>query len=192
MNKILVTIIILLALVGISVCLITYICEDDWCFVFPWQKTSVSEIPETWKLHTNDSVGFSIQYDPTLTLQEDSKNDLRFYKWGPTQRGQTEMYDGIIFSIRKIDVTDGGQSYIDNQIEQFKNVGTITEPLRDGNLNGIPTKEYSASGLGDFKIIFILINNRSLIEISYMVPDPTNAGFQKTIDMMLSTFKLKQ
>ncbi len=148
-------------------------------------------IPTDWKLYSSDAIGFSVYYDPSLTLQEDSKTDVRFYKQGPTQRGQTEMYDGLIVSMRKVSVPNGGQVYIDDQIEQYKNVGNITDPLHDGKLNGISVKEYSASGLGDSKMIFVPIDNQTLLEVSYMAPDPTNAGFQKVVDSMLSTFKLK-
>ncbi len=148
-------------------------------------------IPTDWKLYSNDTIGFSMYYDPSLTLQEDSKTDVRFYKQGPTQRGQTEMYDGMIVTVRKVDVVGDTQAYIDNQIEQYKNIGSITEPLHDSKLNGISTKEYSASGLGDSKMIFVPIDNRTLLEVSYMAPDPTNSGFQKTVDLMLSAFKLK-
>ncbi len=152
---------------------------------------SMGSIPTDWKLYSSDTISFSMYYDPSLTFQEDSKTDVRFYKQGPTQRGQTEMYDGMIVSIRKVSVDDGGQVYIDDQIEQYKNVGNITVPLHEGKLNGISVKEYSASGLGDSTIIFVPVDNRTLLEVSYMAPDPTNAGFQKTIDLMLSTFSLR-
>lgn len=151
----------------------------------------MGSIPTDWKLYLSDTIGFSMYYDPSLTLQESSKTDVRFYKQGPTQRGQTEMYDGMIVSIRKVSVDDGGQVYIDDQIEQYKNVGNITVPLHESTLNGISVKEYSASGLGDSTIIFVPVDNQILLEVSYMVPDPTNAGFQKVVNSMLSTFKLK-
>lgn len=151
----------------------------------------MGSIPTDWKLYSSDTIGFSMYYDPSLTLQEDSKTDVRFYKQGPTQRGQTEMYDGMIVSIRKVSVDDGGQVHIDDQIEQYKNVGNITVPLHESTLNGISVKEYSASGLGDSTIIFVPVDNQILLEVSYMAPDPTSAGFQKTIDLMLSTFSLR-
>lgn len=150
-----------------------------------------NNIPEEWKLYTSDDIGFSMYYDPSLTIQEDTKTDVRFYKQGPSQRGQTEMYDGMIVTVRKVDVVGNTQAYINNQIEQYKDIGSITEPLHDSKLNGISTKEYGASSLGDAKIIFVPNDNQTLLEVSYMAPDPTNAGFQKTVDLMLSTFKLK-
>ena len=172
---------------------------QSWKSVPPVNQTRMSmsddqptgSIPTDWKLYSSDTIGFSMYYDPSLTLQEETKTDVRFYKQGPSQRGQTEMYDGMIVTVRKIDVVGDTQAYIDNQIEQYKDIGSITEPLHDSKLNGISTKEYGVSGLGDAKIIFVSINNQTLLEVSYMVPDPTNAGFQKTVDLMLSTFKLK-
>lgn len=172
---------------------------QSWKSVPPVNQTRMSmsddqttgSIPTDWKLYSSDTMGFSMYYDPSLTLQEDTKTDVRFYKQGPSQRGQTEMYDGVIVTVRKVSVPNGGQVYIDDQIEQYKNVGNIIVPLHDSKLNGISTKEYGASGFGDAKMIFVPINNQTLLEVSYMVPDPTNAGFQKTVDLMLSTFKLK-
>lgn len=163
-----------------------------WLWILPMfnKNNEAVQVPSDWKSYSSNFAGFSINYDPTLTLKEDTKTDIRFYKWGPTQRGQTEMYDGIILSIRKVVVTDGGKVYIDSQIEQFKNVGTITKSLREGKLNGIVVKEFSASSLGDFNVIFVPVNDQTLLEISYMIPDPTGAGFQGVIDTMLSTFRI--
>ncbi|PIQ76158.1 hypothetical protein COU78_01205 [Candidatus Peregrinibacteria bacterium CG10_big_fil_rev_8_21_14_0_10_49_24] len=145
---------------------------------------------DNWKTYDSDTVGFSMQYDPKLTVNEDSEEEVRFYLHGPTQRGQTEMYDGLLLSVRKVQATEGMQSYIDSQLEQYKDIGTVTEPLHDGMMNGIATKEFSASALGDSKRIFIELNENSLLEIAYMAPDPTNAGFQETIDSMLSSLRI--
>jgi hypothetical protein len=156
-----------------------------WALFYRSAVSPTVQVPADWKYYSSDNGGFSIKYDPTLTLEDDVPNSsTRFYKLGPTQKGETEMYDGIIFSIRRISVTDGGQSYIDGQIQQFKEVGTITRELHDSNLNGIPTKEYSASGLGDFEIIFVPVDSTTLLEIAYMTPDPTNAGFRATVEMI--------
>lgn len=147
-------------------------------------------IPTDWKLYSSDTVGFSMYYDPSFILREDTKTDVRFYRQGPSQRGQTEMYDGMIVTVRKVDVVGDTQAYIDDQVEQYRDIGSITEPLHDSRLNGIPTKEFGASGLGDARVIFVPDDDQTLLEVSYMAPDPTNAGFQKTIDLMLSTFRL--
>jgi len=148
-------------------------------------------IPADWESYSSETVGFSIKYDPSLIVSEDSETDVRFYKIGPTQQGQTEMYDGIVFSVRRVAIIEEQQLYIDTQIEQFKEVGTITEPLHDISINGVSAKEFGASGLGDFKIIFVPVDDKTFIEISYITPDPTNIGFQKIVETILSTFKLK-
>lgn len=146
-------------------------------------------VPGNWREYANDKAGFSLRYDPTLTLREDTDSAMRLFKWGPTQKGETEMYDGIIFAVRRIAVSDGGTAHIRSVIEQFENVGSITEPLHESILNGTPVKQMSASGLGDFTLIFVPSGPSAIFEVSYMVPDPTGAGFQKTVDLILSTFK---
>ena len=150
-----------------------------------------SEVGENWKQYSSNNIGFSIKYDSSLIVSEEENNTVRLYKYGPTQRGQTEMYDGIILTVRRVSLTNSAQSYIDAQMEGFKNDGTITVPLHDEKLNGISVKAFSGSGLGDFNLMFVPVNDQTLLEISYMAPDPTNAGFQKTVEMMLSTFQLK-
>ncbi len=150
-----------------------------------------TDIPDNWKTYSNSSKGFSVQFDPTLT-QEDSGDDVRFYKWGPTQRGETEMYDGIIVTFHKVNISNSHDDYIDSRVTEFQQVGTITEPLHASDLNGLAVKQFRANSLGDFTLIFIPINSGTLLELSYMAPDPTGAGFQEIIDKMLSTFKLSK
>lgn len=148
-------------------------------------------VPESWKEYKNNTAGFSLRYDPTLTIQEDQDSNIRFFKWGPTQKGETEMYDGIILGVRRVAVSDGGAAHIRSVIEQFENVGRITDPLHESILNGLPVKKMSASGLGDFTLIFVPVGPSAILEISYMVPDPTGVGFQKTVDLILSTLRVR-
>lgn len=162
-----------------------------WFWVLPrFNLNSDSQIPNNWKKYSNNTAGFSLKYDPTLTVKEDLQTSIRFYKWGPTQRGQTEIYDGIIFSVQRVDLQKGIEEHINSRMSQFKNVGTITDPLHDSRVNGALVKEFSASSLGDFTLVFVPIDSRTLLEISYMTPDPTNAGFRKVVELMLSSFSL--
>lgn len=147
-------------------------------------------LPENWKTYISDSMNFSMNYDPSLTVQVDHEAEVRFFHNGPTQKGQTEMYDGMLLSIQKIKASDGVQLYIDTHVQEVSESATITVPLHEGILNGLPMQTFDASGLGDFTTIFIPVDDRSLLELSYMVIDPTNVGFLKTMDMMLSSINL--
>ena len=149
-------------------------------------------VPDGWKMYTNNDMGFSMAYDPSLTVQQDNDNEVRFYRNGPTQKGQTEMYDGMLLSVQKITAPEGVQAYIDTHIKEVAESSTITAPLRTGMLNGLSIQTFDASGLGDFTTIFIPVDDANLFELSYMVVDPTNAGFQETMDAILSSISLIQ
>jgi hypothetical protein len=149
------------------------------------------QIPSSWKSYDNPRYGFAMRYDPTLTVEEDQGTGVRFWKWGPTQRGQTELYDGIMLSIRPVPAPDGVDRYIAAQTAQIKENGTITEELHDGVLNGMPTKEFGFTGLGDYRFIFLPVDAGSLLEITSITPDPTAAGFRASVEAMLSTLELR-
>jgi len=138
-------------------------------------------------IYESEDMGFSMKYDPSLTVQEDSEKEVRLYRNGPTQTGQTEMYDGMMLSIQKIDAPDGVQSYIDTQVGLVSESATVTTPLHEDILNGLQTQTFSASGLGDFTTIYIPLDDSTLFELSYMIVDPTGVGFQEMMDAMLSS-----
>lgn len=164
-----------------------------WYWGVPlYQERSVTYvIPSDWENYSNPDIGFMIKHDPDLQLAVRGKTDVSFYKWGPTQAEGTEVYDGMTISFRRTSV-DGSsvEAYTNEQIDLFKQVGEITEPLHDTKVNGIPAKSFRASSLGDFTIIFVPLDAKTIIEIGYLAPDPGNLGFQNTIDKILSTFTL--
>lgn len=151
-----------------------------------------SQVSADWKSYRNEEIGFSLQYDPTLIMSEDESKQVRFYKWGPTQSGQTEMYDGIILGFRKV-VFDGTfDQYIEKGMTEFQDagLGTITRPLTPYELDGRLGQTYSISSLGDYQLILIPTGDQELLEVSILVPDPTNAGFQSMADAILSTVRI--
>lgn len=154
------------------------------------ERSATYVIPSDWENYSNPDIGFMIRHDPDLQLAARGKTDVSFYKWGPTQVEGTEVYDGMSISFRKTALDSSFEAYANEQIGLFEQVGEITEPLHDLKVNGIPAKSFKASSLGDFTIIFVPIDDKNIIEIGYLVPDPGNLGFQNTIDKILSTFTL--
>lgn len=150
------------------------------------------EVSADWKSYTHEGLGITLRYDPTLTMSEDETDQVRFYKWGPTQSGQTEMYDGIILGFRKV-VFDGTfDQYIERSIGEFREagLGTITRLPAPYELDGHAGQTYSVSSLGDYQLILIPTSDHELLEVSILVPDPTGAGFQAMADAILSTVRI--
>lgn len=150
------------------------------------------EATTDWKSYTNEGIGLVLRYDPTLTVSEDESKQVRFYKWGPTQKGQTEMYDGIVVSFRQVAFDGTFDQYIEKGMTEFQDagLGTITRPLTPYELDGRAGQTYSISSLGDFKLIFIPTGDQELLEVSILTPDPTGAGFEQLADRLLSTVKI--
>jgi hypothetical protein len=122
---------------------------------------------------------------------------IRVYKQGPTQQGQTEMYDGIIVTFEKIDLKNESlSSWIDNELKTIKANGDsiITQPKKPITLHGYPGFSYAARGLGEFIYLVIQkdLSSPNALRITTMVTDPTNSGFQKQADQILASLHIQK
>ncbi len=116
----------------------------------------------------------------------------RIYKTGPTQQGQTEIYDGVIMTFEAISLR--GQTleeWVDNQIKTTTADGTSTleSPKHAVTINGHTGFTYTARGLGTSTYLYLQKDPSSpyAVGVTYLVADPTNAGFQNEVDAILST-----
>lgn len=129
--------------------------------------------------------------------QQNNETITRVYQQGPTQQGQTEMYDGVIVTFEKIPLNGKTlSSWLDTEIKNMTADGTsqITEPKKPITVNGFPGYSYSARGLGEFTFLVIQKNSESptAIRISTLVADPKNIGFQSQVDAILQTLQLQK
>lgn len=159
-------------------------------------RLPVKFAPETWptagwKEYADPDLGITLLYEPTLTVTKDGADGVRFWKWGPTQKGQTEMYDGIIVSFRKTDFSDSLDSFLAAKLKEFSDVGTVTKPLSTRDFNGRLAWNFSGSGLGDFDLTYTPIDADTVLEISVMAPDPTAAGFREVTELLLTTVEFR-
>lgn len=139
---------------------------------------------------------FSILYPNDY--KQDSQNNgevTRFFKQGPTQKGQTEMYDGVIVTIEKINLQGKTLSqWVDETLTKAAADGTsqIIEGKKAITMNTYPGYTYTMRGLGEFKALVMQKDTNSpvAIRITQLIADPGNLGFQKEADAMLSTLSL--
>jgi hypothetical protein len=137
---------------------------------------------------------FSYPLDYKLSDQTDGKQ-IRVYKTGPTQQGQTEMYDGVILVFETVDLSGQTLSkWVDGHIKTTTADGTskLSSPKKMITIKGYPGFRYGIHGLGDFTEYVLQKDNKSnhAVIISVMVADPQKIGFQKEVDKILSTFEL--
>lgn len=142
-----------------------------------------------WKTHTNTECGFSIKYPSELTVDE-TRGCVHFSLWGPTQKTDTEFYDGISL------LFDSGQlgnktlkQLVDEEVAMFQDVGEVLIPPAATTIAGVSGYTFKASGLGVFTYFYVSPKPGAYLEIVDSTVDPTGKGFQKTVDLMLSTLK---
>ncbi len=139
---------------------------------------------------------YSLLYPNDYKFDEQSEGEIaRIYKQGPTQRGQTEMYDGVILTFQTIDLEDLTlDKYVDKQIAEATQDGTseITSGKKAIVINGHSGFTYTLRGLGEFPHYVIQKDetSRYAVSISILVADPQNVGFQEDVNATLSTIEL--
>jgi hypothetical protein len=147
-------------------------------------------VPREWKTYVGESVGVRFSYEPSMAVYEATPGELRLTQWGPTQRGETELYDGIVLSFRRSPLDAGTlEALARSRMTEFQAVGEITQPLTPRSLGGRPGLEFSGSALGDFTLIFLPLDAATALEISILAPDPTGAGFARTVVTILGTLE---
>jgi len=115
---------------------------------------------------------------------------VNFSVWGPTQTGQTELFDGISFTVFKRTYEQVNlREVVEAQRQADMDVGSADE-IEEFILNAMTGYYYMGEGLGLFTNIFIDAGSSETFIISYAVPDPQNQGFQQTVNTMMSTLEL--
>lgn len=146
-------------------------------------------LPAGKQTYTNETIGITLDYDASLTVSEDMPEQVRFWKWGPTQAGETELYDGVIVTFQKANVDGGLDAYLALRLKELENVGTITKPLTTIDFAGRSARTYSASALGDFTVIAVPLDGKAVLEITAMAPDPKGVGFAEEVNALIASVR---
>lgn len=120
----------------------------------------------------------------------------RISKKGATQKGQTEMYDGIIVVFQRVDLKGKTLSeWVDDQIQLSSTGGSeITQPKKDVTLNDYSGFTYEVRSLGTSSYLVLRKdpNSEFAVSITSLVADPQQKGYQSEVDAILSTLDIKK
>ena len=159
----------------------------------PGMKTpSSSPTPDPLAgLKTFSNSIYEVKYPPDMKAIEEDKTTLALSMWGPTQKADTEFYDGISLGFTPREISNL-QNFVQSQIDEIKNAD-ISEVLSGPDpitVNGYQGLTYTEQGLGTFRIIVLESSNgTTFLEITDGTNDPGKLGFAKTVDQILSTLK---
>jgi hypothetical protein len=144
-----------------------------------------------WKEYVSNS--YSFMYPPDVELKEQGGGIVTLSKWGPTQKADTEFFDGISISFRVLNLPNTTlQDYIQSQIDEIKLAGMaeVTDGPNPITINNYSGLTYTTVGLGTHKTIVIQsAGGTSFVEITDSTVDPGNLGFSDTADKILNTFE---
>lgn len=142
----------------------------------------------TDKTFTNSTYTFT--YPAALTVTENEFVVLN--QRGATQKDGTEFYDGISLQFSQPVNMQGLslKAYVENMIKKTEGEGVFEKGMTPITVNGVSGYTYTVSALGTYTYIFLEVPTRPnyVIYIVHAAPDPSNVGYQKTIDTILSTF----
>lgn len=128
---------------------------------------------------------------------QDGGEITRISKKGATQKGQTEMYDGVIMVFQLVDL--GGKtlnSWIDAHNQEMTQDGTttITQQKKAVYLGSYPGFTYKVRSLGESTYLLIQRDAASnfALNITFLVADPEQKDYQREVDAILSTLELRK
>jgi hypothetical protein len=152
------------------------------------------------KVYENSEIGFSVSYPQDFKIKTNSyfkQNDsVDIQKSGPTQKSDTEVYDGI--GLLFVKINHEGQTldkYISERIGLIDKEETkILEDPKELEVNGINGLTYTTQRMGDItnRHIYLPIDSETAILILDYTVDPGALGFSEIVNQILSTFKFTE
>ena len=159
----------------------------------PTSELSVKNIPEGWKTYTSQNLGFALAYPSLMEIREHEDGTVTFVLLGPTQSKGTEMYDGISINFSNQSFEGDFKEFIEKEWklkkedEVYTEVGEIKE-VEYSNQKGF---FYSISSLGDFDLIFLPVGDNTYLQITMLVEDPKDQGFESISKKILDSLAIK-
>jgi hypothetical protein len=149
---------------------------------------------ENWETYNHKTVGYSIKYPNDVEIKEREASLIHFLKLGPTQRPETELFDGLSISIDPREIAASAIEYANGQVKNpVFGPNDIIEKPRSTTVNGYPAATYTTSALGIHRTTVIQNNDKNMLYIiTDSSVDPTKQGFLETANQIISTFKFSE
>ena len=163
----------------------------------PEPTSPVADPTADWNTYQKEGIAFTFKYPRNVTLWGREENIIKLSLWGPTQKSDTEFYDGLSLAISLPETLGGkslkevvGTAHSEYKVGEFiEEVGNIEEMV----INGLDGFAFSLKYIGNQTIRDMYFQSSSqpatYVQIVDATNDPTGQGFDKIVDQILSTFK---
>lgn len=146
------------------------------------------EIPKDFVLFKSDI--YSLYHPQKMMVRDEGNGINAFVLIGPSQKGQTEMYDGINFTVLTGNYeTNDFREFVDSEVKKMQSEGTIRveQGILSVSIGENDGYEFMSRSLGEFRNIYFDAGNKKFVHVVILLEDPTKQGFDKIVDQMLQT-----
>lgn len=156
--------------------------------ITPTLEVAATPGPTTdWQTYTSAECGFLIRHPENLEVDE-THGCVGFSLWGPSQKPETEFYDGLSLRFNSGDLGNKTlKALAEEKAAEFDDFGEILIPPKEATIAGRTGYTFKARGLGDFTHFYISPKPGTYLEIVDATIDPTGQGFPETVSLMLET-----
>jgi len=157
--------------------------------VTSWPNIPGDESKE-WKDYTSEDMGLSLQYPYDMSYDEEA-GQVSFQLWGPTQKPDTEFYDGISINFYKKPLNG---STLEDIVAAEKEEGmlvaeSISEP-ESVTLGGVNGYKFDVVSMGEYTNYYLPLDDSNCLLMSVMVSDPAEQGFYPIADKILGSLRI--
>ncbi len=157
---------------------------------------SGSPLPSGIQRYEDPQGAYTFTYSSTYTLDAQNEGEqVRITRLGPTQQGQTEIYDGVVMVFEAVDLGSTPlTAWVDKRIAESTNDGTVevTKKKTKTTLGKYDGFQYTTRGLGEFTNYVIQKDTTSTkaLEITVLQTDPQKIGFDLEVQEVLASIDL--
>jgi hypothetical protein len=143
---------------------------------------------DDWLTYVDKEKGFLIKHPKDLKPEMLADGDIVITKWGPTQKEQTEFFDGINLAFRTEPLEDNNlMKTIESKKKMNEEIYGEKNEIKKIIVNGQDGLSLESSG---WNFIYLPRPNGWYLEVLNMSQDPGNLGFETLTLKMIETIKI--
>lgn len=149
----------------------------------------------SWEMYRNQEIGIEMRYLSSMSVESNAEppsvaRGVEFMLTGPTQEENTELFDGIRFVVWRGAHEEAFRSFVEQNLEDARRLGSVTKPLSEASLAGRDALMYAASTLGEHTHYYLDLEGNTYLHVLYSHPDPTGQGYADVTAEMLESIRL--
>jgi hypothetical protein len=157
--------------------------------------------PESWNTYTDEQFHYRLKYPKEATLRKVEATDLdpntlsliNISLWGPTQKKDTEFYDGLTLDVFVKKLNGASlEAKVQEELDSTKATGEIKEDKKPVTVAGRTGYQFTSTGLGTFTQIFLPFTNGTYVQFVYSYGGAKSADYSAMATAIVQSFKFSE